>query len=157
MAAKPRARKLRELRAQALSVAPEYANGVIPEDVLVEVLDNATGMMRVAHDEAGKLTHDQMMVETHGGRMPHEWLRLSADTRQEVCWIASRMLNLEIDNRQAIAAEKMAEALAPIFRAVLEELDLTASQKRKAPAAVRGGLALLEGRPCGQTGTTVPS
>lgn len=112
---------------------------------MVEVLERTTSLLRVAAAEADKLAPDKMWITTIGGPMPHEWIRMEQDLRQEACFVAGRMLGLDIANRRVLAAERMAEVLAPIFKAVLDDLNLTAAQKKRVPQAVRGGLQLLEG------------
>ncbi len=138
-------KKLGDLRAKALSTAPEL-KGVVPEDVLVYVLDRTYGQLRWVANEVDDLKEEQRWVWTDGGEaLPHHAMRLEAELRQEAVYITAKMLGLEIDNRRAAAAEKMAELLAPVFKEVLEGLKLTAAQKKRVPGAIRGGLLVLEG------------
>lgn len=135
---------LREARAHALATGVPIA-GVEPIDAMQEALEKAVSMLRVATEEAGKLKQEERFRSTMVGPVPHEWIRLEADLRNEVVQISGRMIGLDIAGRNAAAAEAIALLMAPVMAGVLEDLGLSPSQKRKAPKVVKAHLEVLEG------------
>lgn len=135
---------LRKARDLAL-IRGEPEPGIQPSNAMQYVLDRAVHMLRNAEAGVEKLEPDEVWRDTQVGKIPNEWIRLEADLRQEVAQQAGRMIALDIEGRRANAAEAMALALAPVFKQILAELNLTPDQQAAAPAIVERGLKLLEG------------
>jgi len=140
---------LREARALALTTGTPEEN-IDPGNAMQFILDRATHMLTQAIIGVEDLKPDEVWVDTMVGRIPNEWIRLEEDLRKEVWMIAGKMINLNIDDRKARAAEIMASVMAPVLKGILDDLVLTEEQKERAPEIVQAHLNVLEGEDGGQ-------
>lgn len=135
---------LKEARSLALTTGTPEEN-IDPGNAMQFILDRATHMLTQAILGVENLEADEVWVDTMVGRIPNEWIRLEEDLRKEVWMIAGKMINLNIDDRKARAAEIMASVMAPVLKAILEDLVLTPEQQERAPQIVQAHLQVLEG------------
>lgn len=144
-----RKRGQRKLLGEALSqtIAEAEVNGPVDPVVAIQhVLDRTYSWLVYSADRAGKLPEDKLWRKTNGGnRIPNEWIRLERDLRSEVSYLAGRMLDLDIEDRKAQAAEIVATALAPVLAGVIRDLKLTQKQEARAKKVVAKHLRVLEG------------
>lgn len=116
-----------------------------PVDAIQGVLDRAYAQLVVASTEVDNLEASELWRDTMVGRVPNEWIRLETELRREVGNVARSMLQLDIDDRKAHAAELIAAAIAPVLEGVFKDLKLTDKQKLKAKESVATHLRVLEG------------
>lgn len=73
------------------------------------------------------------------------WVRARQEALDRVARYSKMALDAGVAERQVQLAERYGAMIADVIGHILSGLDLSAAQKRKAPALVKGGLALLEG------------
>lgn len=135
---------LREARA-ITGMTAEDLGRIDPVEAIQRVLDRSYAQLVVAATEVDNLESDEIWRSTMVGLVPNEWIRLEKELRNEVGNTANRMLQLDIDDRKAHAAEVIAAVMAPVLEGVFKDLKLTDAQKRKAKESVGAHLRLLEG------------
>jgi hypothetical protein len=134
------------LRATAANA--EDQGTIDPVYALQVVLDRTYSWLTYAADRVERLDEKKLWRNTTGvGRIPHEWIRLERDLRAELAYLSARMLDLDIEDRKAQAAEIVATAIAPVLEGVLSDLKLTSKQRAQAKKVVANRLRLLEGPP----------
>lgn len=135
---------LREARA-ITGLTAEDLGRIDPVQAIQATLDRSYAQLVVAATEADNLPADELWRDTMVGRIPNEWIRLEGELRKEVQNIAGKMLQLDIDDRKAHAAELIAAAMAPVLEGVFKDLKLSDKQKARARESLGNHLRLLEG------------
>lgn len=123
---------------------------VDPLDALLQALYASAGATawyrQKIEDLESKELHATVGGTEHGdGREePHVWIRMYADERDRMARTAKLCLDAGVQERQVQVAEHFGEAIATLMAAVLEGLDLSPAQAKKAPDVVRRAMGQLE-------------
>lgn len=136
---------MRELRALAM-IEVEPATGVVPTEILPEVLENAVGYMRWARSKVGKLTQDQFWIvdPITGDKTPCAEFELERRLSLDVKNLAETIVRLDLDTRGLqIEAGKM-ELIAQALWAAAEAAGLDDDQRQKLGESLRTEIKLLE-------------
>jgi len=117
-----------------------------PVTALGIVLDRTYSWLVYVQARTEKLPEERFWRKTKTGvRLPNEWIRLERDLRSELTYLSARMLDLDIEDRKAQAAEIVAQIFAPVIGGILKDLQLTKKQRAKVKGIVARHLALVEG------------
>ncbi len=73
------------------------------------------------------------------------WVRLHQEAVRDLSHLAKVAVDAGVAERQVRLAEQLVGDIAAVLRAYTDQLELTAAQKKRAPAAARAALQLIEG------------
>lgn len=152
MAGKKKRRLLHQARQEAARQAEGVRLDADPAVALQEVLDRSLVMMRYAASQADELDSDSLFVSGWTGgengsfaKVPHEWLRLEADLRQEVATLAGRMVQLGIADRAVALEEAKAAILINAILAAARKSGIARDQIKALGPAIREELQTITG------------
>jgi hypothetical protein len=75
------------------------------------------------------------------------WVRTRQSALERLAKFSKMALDAGVNERRVQVAEGMAQLLAPVLKAIFDDLKLTPEQRKKAPAIMRAHLTELEGEP----------
>lgn len=104
----------------------------------------------VTHSETSRSGSEESYEETADTFSPpelHIWIRVRQDAVARLAKYSKMALDAGIAERAVQIAEEAGERLAVAIRSILESLDLSVEQERKAPEIVSSALRLLEQAP----------
>lgn len=100
---------------------------------------------RPLKDEGGAESASQRAVEVREGSAElHIWIKARQAAMDRLAKFTKMALDAGVAERQIELAERWAEGLAALLGGVLDDLELTAAQRKRAPEVVRRRLAALE-------------
>lgn len=81
-----------------------------------------------------------------GSRYPktNPYVEMVRSTSQDLAYASATAVKVGLDAKVAEAMEKQAESIARVMGALIDDLELTAAQKRRLPGAMGGALRLLD-------------
>lgn len=105
-----------------------------PDEIVIERFRE-----RIVHGSTGSY------VEHSNDAQLHLWIVEHQRALFQLARISKTALDAGVQERQVRLAEQLAGQLADVLRAILDELQLTPAQQKRAPAVVRRHLVALEG------------
>jgi hypothetical protein len=122
---------------------------------LNEGLSRAIAVARLASERVEELKPEQLWIkrdldeDTGTYKMiPHVWKAEEDRAWERVCWLASRMIQLDLEARDVATRELASEAFAAVVARVLDTLSLTPKQQKvvraELPKAIRSVTATEE-------------
>lgn len=140
---------MRDLRSranlQALGTTEDRLKDISPTLALQECLDRAYAYMLFYANEAAKLPESEIWRDTLSGKIPHETIRAERDARAEVAYLAGRALDIGIEEKKVQLAEAAAAMIANLVESVMDEVGLTADQRKRVGPAIRHQLSDIDG------------
>jgi hypothetical protein len=110
---------------------------VHPIDALQEVLDSTLADFRYAQDQVDRLEADGVFRETAQGTLPHEWIRLRDQYRDDLERMLNNFVRLGIAERNVRIQEAQATLIVMSLEVVAQQVGITKEQVRAMGAALR--------------------
>ena len=133
------------VKAQVLDLAQEL--DMDPHDALLFTVRLAAGVVKWLRDKIGELEDPDDTITAVDKAANAAILQMYMDQygaeRDRLAKAAKLAIDAGIDERRIAMEEDQGEAIAKAFQGVFADLNLTAEQKRSAPAIVRKHLTLL--------------
>lgn len=122
--------------------APKEIN---PLDALIWCIKLTAGEVEFCTQQMSLLKEDDWMESTIIGKQLHLWAKERQRAVDRLAKFAKDALALGIADRAVRLAEQYGASIARYTKGLLDDLELTPEQVKKAPLIVRKHLALLEG------------
>lgn len=124
--------------------APKEMNAV---EALSWCIKITAGEVEWLSNKIAEIEEKEWTETTLMGRQVNIWAKERQAAVERLAKFSKEALQLGLAERAVRLAESYGTALAQLLKGVLEDLELTAEQKAKAPLIIRKHLVLLEGRP----------
>lgn len=116
-----------------------------PLDALIWCIKLTAGEVEFCTQQLEILGKEEWLEHTLVGKQIHVWAKERQKAVDRLAKFSKDALALGIAERAVRLAEQYGSSLAKYTKGLLDDLDLTAEQQKKAPLIVRKHLALLEG------------
>lgn len=116
-----------------------------PLDALIWCIKITAGEIEFCTKQLEILDQDEWLEHTLIGKQIHVWAKERQKAVDRLAKMSKDALGLGIAERAVRLAEQYGSSLAKYTKGLLEDLELTPDQMKKAPLVVRKHLALLEG------------
>jgi hypothetical protein len=118
---------------------------VTPGQAIQGLLNLAAGQLAYCSVQVGGLDESEMFEATDGGVVPNRWVRLQLAIMDRVKHITKVAADMGIQERQTLLAEAQTAMMGELLEAVMNEVGLSAAQRKKVGPAIREQLpAVLE-------------
>jgi hypothetical protein len=122
--------------------APKDIN---PMEAIIWMIKIAAGEVQWLSDKIAEVSRQDWIEETVVGRQVHLWVRERQNAMDRLARYAKWAIDAGIAERQVRVMEVYGESIARMLRGILNELELTAEQRDRAPDIVRRHLIAIEG------------
>ena len=140
-----RNKRIRELR-RAGMIHAEAIDGIRPEDVMGELLENSMGYYRWAREQVGEMKPGEFwLVDPRTKeRIPCAEFELEQRLWHSVKDIALAMIKLNLDERSVVIEEAKMEMLYQAVLAAAEAANMDSEQRKRLGSELRTQLIELE-------------
>lgn len=138
----PPSRKAAAKKQAVLMGAPVDIN---PLDALIWCIKLTAGEVEFCTKQLEILRKEEWLEHTLVGKQIHVWAKERQKAVDRLAKFSKDALALGIAERAVRLAEQYGSSLAKYTKGLLDDLELTPEQQKKAPLIVRKHLALLEG------------
>lgn len=116
-----------------------------PLDALIWCIKLTAGEIEFCTTQLEILEKDEWLEHTMVGKQVHVWAKERQKATERLAKFSKDALALGIAERAVRIAEQYGASLARYTKGLLDDLELTPEQQKRAPLVVRKHLALLEG------------
>jgi hypothetical protein len=117
-------KRLREARATTVARRSASSIDANPVDVIQETLDGLVSDLRFSQRMVDGLAEGELWRDTMVGRIPHEWIRLRDEYRQEAAALAGSMITRGIAEKAVNVRAAQAALMATMVKEAMRRAGL---------------------------------